>query len=222
MKQEKPAPFFQSFECQNSSCQLRFSGDLSISRVDICPGCGGKMIRSGFPYTNFQRPAVGNLTPGFSLQLILDNLRSAQNVGSIFRTANGAGIKHIHCCGITPTPEHTGVRKASLGAEISTPWSYHPNTLKLVKDIKTSGSNLVSLESTRDSSSFFEMEMDFQSHTEIVLTVGNEISGIDPEVLAISDLVIHIPMTGIKTSLNVAVATGIVLYWMIGQLNRAK
>lgn len=152
--------------------------------------------------------------------LVLDNLRSAQNVGSIFRTANGAGVGHIYCCGTTPTPDHRGVKKASLGAENYTSWSYHPNCPLLVDELRVDGDYILALESTANSNSMFTSVPFSMQHKSFVLVLGNEISGIDPLVLQKANAIIHIPMAGVKTSINVAVAAGIALYWLAGVLNQ--
>ena len=220
MKLQASSPKFQTFECENPNCRLRFPNDLSVSQFDNCPRCGSPMKQSGEPYTNFQRPSSENLLPGYSFNIILDNLRSAQNVGSIFRTANGAGVKHIYCCGTTPTPDHSGVKKASLGAEAFTPWSYHPNSLVLAETLKGAGYYLLGIESTEYSVPLFSLYEYAPPQQNLALILGNEVSGVDPQVLAITDRIVHIPMAGEKTSINVAVTAGIALYWIIGQANR--
>ncbi len=211
---------FQSYECENPSCGLRFSNDLSVSEINICPRCGANMKKSGEPYSNYQRPPVDNLLQDYKLHLILDNLRSAQNVGSIFRTANGAGVTHVYCCGTTPTPDHKGVRKAGLGAEEQTSWSYHPNCSELAGTLRKNNFYLCALESTEKSVSLLIQPLDAIPHQDIALILGNEISGIDPQVLVFANRLVHIPMTGVKTSINVAVAAGIGLYWLIDRLNQ--
>ena len=220
MSQSDTMPHFQSFECVNPECRLRFANDLSTSVINRCPGCGSEMVKSGEPYTNFQRPPSAERAQGFALALVLDNLRSAHNVGSIFRTANGAGVRHIYCCGTTPTPDHRGVKKASLGAEENTPWSYHPNGPSVVDDLHTTGNHVLALESTTNSKSLFAPGSIPMEYKLIALVLGNEISGIDPLVLQKADASIYIPMAGVKTSINVAVAAGIVLYWLVDRLNQ--
>lgn len=222
MNKSSPSHMFQSYECENPSCRLRFANDLSVTHFENCPGCGSRMIKSGEPYSNFQRSPINNLLGNYKLHLILDNLRSAQNVGSIFRTANGAGVSQIYCCGTTPTPEHQGVRKASLGAEEQTTWSYHPNCPELTRSLRENHYYLCALESTVDSVSLLSHPLEGISQNNIVLILGNEISGIDPQVIRLVDSRIHIPMAGIKTSINVAVAAGIGLYWLIDRLNSSK
>lgn len=146
------------------------------------------------------------------LTVILDNLRSAYNVGSILRTSDGAGVKHACLCGITPTPQHSRLAKTSLTAEIHTSWSYHPNTIDLVNERRSSGDWIVGLETSRDAVSIFsEFEIPDRS---VAVIVGNEVCGIDPAVLALCDQKIYLPMTGKKKSLNVAVSFGIAAYFL--------
>ena len=183
--------------------------------MDRCPVCGSQMNLIGKPYSNFQRPSTVQWLPGLSISILLDNLRSAENVGSIFRTANGAGVAHIYCCGTTPSPEHARVRKSSLGAEMETGWSYHTNSLDIVNELQNDGYHLVALESTPDSKSLMDHDLDPQPLQHLVLILGNEVSSVDPEVLMCANSIIHIPMAGSKTSLNVAVAAGIALYLII-------
>lgn len=216
------APYFQTFECVNPVCRLRFANDLSTAVISRCPRCHSEMVLAGEPYTNFQRLPSSDLTRGCTLALVLDNLRSAQNVGSIYRTANGAGVSHIYCCGTTPTPDHRGVKKASLGAEDYTQWSYHPNCPALVDELKATGNRVCALESTSNSTSLFSFCELSNETNKIVIVLGNEISGIDPAVLQKADFSLHIPMVGAKTSINVAVAAGVALYWWVGQLNQMQ
>jgi tRNA G18 (ribose-2'-O)-methylase SpoU len=115
---------------------------------DHCPICRSPMSKIGEPYANYQPMDQALDEVSRSLILVLDNLRSTHNVGSIFRTADGAGVKHIYCGGTTPTPEHPKIKKTSLGAESLKSWSYCPNTVQLVSDLKIAGSLILALETT--------------------------------------------------------------------------
>jgi tRNA G18 (ribose-2'-O)-methylase SpoU len=139
----------------------------------------------------------------------MDNIRSAWNVGSILRSAEGFGFMHAYLCGITPTPENDAVRKTSLGAEDSVPWSYHKDAVKLVKGLKAEGWKIFGLEEGDNASSIREAKY---SEADAVLIVGNEISGVDPELLSQCDEIFFIPMRGGKKSFNAAVAFGIAAY----------
>ena len=148
-------PAFQIFQCTNPACQFRVPSNLSIESFEKCPLCSSSMHAVGEPFTNHQ--PIPATAPQIQLDLILDNLRSTQNVGSIFRTADGAGIRHIYCCGTSPTPAHPKVRKSSLGSEDHATWSYHTNALKLVNNLKSQGVRLIALENTEKSTSLFEL-----------------------------------------------------------------
>jgi 23S rRNA (guanosine2251-2'-O)-methyltransferase len=151
-----------------------------------------------------------------NLAVLLDNIRSAWNVGSILRSADGFGFNQAYLCGITPTADNEAVTKTSLGAEDSVPWSYHKDAVKLVKGLKIEGwkvyameddERAVSLESNRS-----HALTDTQASGLHVLIVGNEVSGIDPELLDLCDEIFYIPMRGEKKSFNVAIAFGIAAY----------
>lgn len=156
-----------------------------------------------------------------SIYLVLHNIRSAYNVGAIFRTADGAGIKHIYLTGYTPAPPD-GTRlyttkpermiiKTALGANDFVPWSQHLNFSDVVAELKKDHVTIVALEQG-------EHSVDFRSYDpagDIALVLGNEPVGIDEETLAQCDVMIDIPMYGQKKSLNVSVAAGIAMYGLI-------
>ncbi|MDD5341940.1 MAG: TrmH family RNA methyltransferase [Patescibacteria group bacterium] len=143
--------------------------------------------------------------------LVLHNVRSRFNVGAIFRTADGAGVAKIFLCGITPRPPHDKIAKVSLGAEKYIPWEYYLQTVRLLKNLKKLGYQVVALEQSRKSLHYNKCG----SVKPVALVVGNEISGLPATILNLANQVIEIPMHGQKESLNVAVATGIVLFNMI-------
>ncbi|MBE0686199.1 MAG: RNA methyltransferase [Anaerolineaceae bacterium] len=142
---------------------------------------------------------------------MLDNIRSTFNVGAILRSSDGVGIKKIHLCGITPSPTNPKVHKTSLGSEFTVNYESHPNTVSLIKRLKENGYIIWALEKTPMSQSIFNYKITESSHPTI-LVVGNEIAGIDPDVLKECDTHLHIPMKGLKNSLNVAIAFGIAVY----------
>ncbi len=142
------------------------------------------------------------------LFVICDSIRSLYNVGSIFRTSDALGVKKIYLCGITGTPRQTGVLKVSLGAEQSVPWEQADSAWRLVDKLKRQGISIVSLELTKGSR---DVKL-FKPKFPLALIVGNEVSGVSPALLKRSDAIIHIPMKGMKESLNVAVALGIAAY----------
>lgn len=145
------------------------------------------------------------------LVVLVDNVRSAWNVGSILRSADGFGFSHAYLCGITPTPEQEAVQKTSLGAEDFVTWSHHKDAVKLVKGLRLEGWKIVGLEEDKRaiSMSKFSVSSDQQP---IVLIIGNEVTGVDPGLLNLCDEILYIPMHGQKRSFNVAVAFGVAAY----------
>jgi tRNA G18 (ribose-2'-O)-methylase SpoU len=140
--------------------------------------------------------------------VICDNIRSLYNVGSIFRTSDALGVTKLFLCGITGTPVQKGVLKVSLGAENSVPWEYAKNTWQLVEKLKKQGLKMVALELGQGSIDI----KNFKPKFPCALILGNEINGVSPAVLKRCDKIIHIPMRGLKESLNVSVAFGIAGY----------
>jgi tRNA G18 (ribose-2'-O)-methylase SpoU len=210
-------PEFQIYQCSNNQCRFRCPNNLTERIMERCPLCGHELIPQGSPFINSKRSSANSGYTGQTVvifDVLLDNLRSTLNVGSIFRTADGAGVNHIYCCGTTPTPEHSKIAKTSLGAEGFTPWSYHSNALDQVKLKRESGYHVLSMEATGSSKSLFRT-LNPATQSPTLLVVGNEVSGIDPEILQYSDQVLFIPMQGKKSSLNVAVAFGIAIYTLM-------
>jgi tRNA G18 (ribose-2'-O)-methylase SpoU len=145
-------------------------------------------------------------TGGHRFAVLMDNIRSAWNVGSIFRSADGFGFSHAYLCGITPTPESEAVRKTSLGAEDSVPWSYHKNALTLARGLKKEGFAVWALEEEERAKEIMAAQGESR---DVVLIVGNEVTGVDPELLDLCDEILYIPMRGEKKSFNVAMAFSI-------------
>ena len=157
---------------------------------------------------------------------ILDNIRSRENVGSIFRTADATGVAKIYLCGITPIPsvgnskfeilnpkgETDKIAKTALGAEKWVSWEYHKQTWRLIEKLKTKGWFIVALEKTPNSQDIFKTDI---KSNKIALILGNEVSGLKSEVIKRSDKTFGIPMYGKKESLNVSVAFGIAVYQLI-------
>ncbi len=145
------------------------------------------------------------------IAVICDNIRSLYNVGSIFRTADALGVEKIWLAGITGTPEQKGVQKVALGAEKSVSWEHVPQAWRVVEKLRKSGYKIVVLELTKGS---VDVKM-FKPEFPLVLIVGNEINGVSPALLKRADAVIHIPMKGMKESMNVSVAFGIAAYKIV-------
>ncbi len=150
--------------------------------------------------------------------LVLNNIRSLYNVGSIFRTADGAGVEKIWLCGITGIPPDNQISKTALGAEKSVPWEYRETAAAVIRELKQSGYQIVLLEQTEQSVDCHT----FIPRSPVCLVAGNEISGVSDELVGLSDAAIEIEMEGLKNSLNVAVAVGIAAYHFRHQFKLAR
>lgn len=152
--------------------------------------------------------------------VVLDNLRSVYNVGSIFRTANACGIEKIILCGTTPTPlDKKGQRrkdfaKVALGAEDIVGWEYKESVVDAVSSLKNEGYYIISFE--QDLHSVDYKNVDIEGKENIAFVVGAEVDGVTHEVVKLSDVVAEIPMLGTKESLNVTIAFGIGVYRVLG------
>ena len=152
--------------------------------------------------------------PRYPIYGVVDNVRSLHNVGSIFRTADGAGIQKLYLCGITGTPPKNEIHKTALGAEENVAWEYREHAIDAVKELKQNGVQIVVLEHTDCSDPFQDVEYIFPT----CLVVGHEHHGVSEELVALADLAIEIPMYGLKGSLNVSVAFGIAVYEMVRRI----
>lgn len=201
-------------KCKRAECSLRYPVIEGNQQSEVCPRCGGEtdLIYEGM-IEDEMNPAAA-ITKMFCVEAILDNIRSAWNVGSMFRTADGVGLHHLYLCGITPTPENPRVVKTALGAETVVPWSYHPDGVHLAKCLHNEGVNLWALEDGPDASQL-TIGGALKSEKRIVLVVGNEISGVDPGIRELCEKILHIPMRGIKRSLNAAVAFGVAAHYLV-------
>jgi len=149
---------------------------------------------------------------GKRVAVLLDNIRSAWNVGSILRSADGFGFTHAYLCGITPTPDKEAVTKTSLGAEDSVPWTYHKDAVKLVNGLRVEGWKVYALEEdARAAELGHGRNLTVASEGEVWI-IGNEVTGVDPELLDLCDRIFYIPMRGEKKSFNVAIAFAIAAF----------
>jgi len=146
--------------------------------------------------------------------VVLNNIRSLHNVGSIFRTCDGAGVGKLWLCGITGYPPRAQIKKTALGADETVPWEYRQEACTLLDELKKQGFQIVLLEHTSRS----RVYQDFTPKSPVCLVVGNETEGISDDVVDHCDNAIEIEMAGQKNSLNVSVAFGIVAYHMRNRL----
>jgi tRNA G18 (ribose-2'-O)-methylase SpoU len=148
----------------------------------------------------------------FPIYGLLDNIRSLYNVGSMFRTADGARLGRLYLAGYTPHPPRREIEKTALGATATVPWEYHRSPLDAVEAVKRSGARLCVLEQTDASRPHYRLR---REDLPLCIVVGNEISGVSREFLAAADCAVEIPMYGMKQSLNAAVAFGIAVFELV-------
>ncbi len=208
---------FQIRQCIQASCRFRFPVTPLDQGADVCPACGAGVQVVIDQAATPESTASFRSSPTTALAVLVDNVRSIFNVGSIFRTADGVGVQQLYLCGITPTPHHPKLGKTALGAELSVAWSQHKNAVDLACTLQAAGATLVALEDSPTANSLFSANLTPEAGP-LVLIVGNEVTGVDPGLLALCDRVLAIPMTGVKRSLNVATAFGIAIYEIKRQL----
>jgi 23S rRNA (guanosine2251-2'-O)-methyltransferase len=211
-----PAKTYKIFECDNPDCGLRSFGDEHQPRWNRCPACRSTIRIIAL----IDKPKQDNQPEGLNIilpfEVLLDNIRSAFNVGSIFRTCDGIGIHKIHLGGITSSPDNPKVKKTSLGAEMHVSWEKCNNGLTHALQLKSHGYELWAMEEQPGSEPLFNMEFQL-SEKPIIIILGNEVHGIDPGIIKISDRVINIPMYGGKGSYNVSVAFAITAGYLLSK-----
>jgi len=146
----------------------------------------------------------------FPVIIVLDNVRSQANVGSVFRTADAFLIEGIYLCGITATPPHREIQKTALGATESVSWKYFKETCGALEELKSLGYKIIGIEQAEGSTALGEFKV--KKNTRYALVFGHEVNGVDQKILDECDYVIEIPQFGTKHSFNIAVSAGIVLW----------
>jgi 23S rRNA (guanosine2251-2'-O)-methyltransferase len=215
-----PSSFYQCLD--RAACGLRFPVNQGDAFARRCPRCGGDVREVAAPPADHAGAGVPSTSPAHAaptsqIHLLLDNWRSLFNVGAAFRTADGAGLRHLYLCGITATPNaQPKLAKTALGAECAVAWSYHADAVTLAQALKQQGMTLWVLEHGIHSGSLFGINADSLT-VPLVLVAGNEKAGVDPGLVEMADRVIHLPMAGMKASLNVAVAASVATYWLRAQ-----
>lgn len=215
--------------CPNPDCNHQFEltgleSDKRKHYLTECPECG---IKAAFRTLDAldsikvaydKRVKRGAISGGPALDrvpqlsVIVEDVRSLWNVGSIFRTSDGAGFEKIFLTGITGTPPRREIEKVSLGAEESVSWQYEINPLVAVKILKEKNVEIVGLEVSQSSILLNDALKDNVFKKPLCLVIGNEVSGVSPQLLSYCSRVCHLPMRGMKESLNVAVAFGVAAY----------
>lgn len=148
--------------------------------------------------------------------VVLDNIRSMNNVGSIFRTSDAFMVEKIYLCGITAKPPHREITKTAIGAENSVEWEYVEHTLDVVKDLNSRGFHTIALEQTDESENLNKVQLSMQP---VAFVLGNEVDGVSQEVIDECNKCVEIPQLGTKHSFNVAVSFGMLL-WDYAKTNR--
>lgn len=146
------------------------------------------------------------------LVVVLDNVRSLHNVGSVFRTSDAFLIEKIILCGITSTPPNAEIHKTALGAEYSVDWEYFEETTDAIHLLKNEGYCIYSIEQVENSVMLDKIQLDPDSKQKYAVVLGNEVHGVDQEVINLSDNCIEIPQFGTKHSLNVSVSAGLIIW----------
>jgi len=149
--------------------------------------------------------------------IVLDNVRSHYNVGSVFRTADAFLTKKIFLCGITAKPPHREIQKTALGATESVEWSYYKSTTDAIMELKAEGYRIIGIEQTEGSINLQNVVL--EKDKEYALVFGHEVNGVSQEVIDLCDICVDIPQFGIKHSFNIAVSAGIVLWELNRKLN---
>ncbi|PSL29882.1 SpoU rRNA methylase family protein [Chitinophaga ginsengisoli] len=152
------------------------------------------------------------------LVLVLDNVRSMHNVGSVFRTADGFLLQGIVLCGYTPVPPHRDIQKTALGATETVEWQYFPTTVEAVTALREGGYTIMAIEQAVNSVMLDTFEP--TGEKPLALVFGNEVTGVDADVMKLVDGCIEIPQSGMKHSLNISVSTGIVVWDIFVKLKK--
>ncbi len=158
------------------------------------------------------RPEAMDALPRHPVTVVVDNVRSIHNVGSMFRTSDAARIEHLYLTGITGTPENRRLHKTALGAQDTVPWSHHADPAAVLDTLRTKGYTLGVLEITDAPTPLHEVSLE---HFPIGLVVGNELHGVDEALVQKADVAFEIEQFGSKHSLNVAVAYGIAVFDLV-------
>ena len=145
-----------------------------------------------------------------NLTVVLDNVRSLNNIGSVFRTSDAFRVNEILLCGITATPPHVEIHKTALGAEDSMSWKYYEDTLSAINELKEKNYTVFAIEQTENSTLLTDLSLDENQKYAIIL--GHEVHGVQQKVIDASHGCIEIPQHGTKHSLNISVAAGIVIW----------
>ena len=149
--------------------------------------------------------------------IVLDNIRSLSNIGSVFRTSDAFRIEAVYLCGITACPPNKEIQKTALGATESVYWKYYSETIDAIKDLKSNNYSILAIEQAEGS--VMLQDVSLKENSKIALVFGNEVKGVEDEVMELSDVCIEIPQFGTKHSLNISVSVGIVVWDLFKKIN---
>lgn len=149
------------------------------------------------------------------VHVVLDDVRSRHNVGSVFRTSDSFGVAHLHLCGFTPLPPHREIEKTALGATASVAWSHAPDSAALVNDLRRQGFLVLAVEQTVAARELQQVRV--PEDRPLALVFGNEVNGVSDAVIEACDGCVVVPQRGTKHSLNVSVCAGVVMHWLVGR-----
>lgn len=152
--------------------------------------------------------------------IVLDNIRSLNNIGSVFRTSDAFLIEKIYLCGITAQPPHNDIRKTALGSTETVDWEYHESTIEIVEKLKTNGVTICSIEQAERATMLNHFTP--ESDNKYAFIFGNEVKGVAQNVVDASDIVLEIPQFGTKHSLNISVSAGVVIWDIFSKLKNTK
>ncbi len=150
--------------------------------------------------------------------IVLDNIRSLNNIGSVFRTSDAFLIEKIYLCGITATPPHKDIHKTALGSTETVAWEYVENTIDLIEKLKSEKVIVASIEQAENAVMLNEFQP--QTNQKYALVFGNEVKGVSQKVVSASDLILEIPQFGTKHSLNISVSCGVVVWDVFAKMKR--
>ncbi|MFL1011953.1 RNA methyltransferase [Flavisericum labens] len=152
--------------------------------------------------------------------VVLDNIRSLNNIGSVFRTSDAFLIEKIYLCGITAKPPHKDIHKTALGSTDTVDWEYAEDTLEIIEQLKTEGITVCSIEQVENATMLNDFKV--EPETKYALVFGNEVKGVTQNVVSASDVVIEIPQFGSKHSLNISVSCGVVVWDVFSKLSEIR
>ena len=187
-----------------------------MGRRDIYGDVLESMVREPH-YSRTPREALPAIARN-PIHVVLDNLRSAFNVGSIFRTADAGAVTHMHLCGMTSYPPNRKLEKTALGALDYVPWTHRADTREAIFELRSEGIACVAIEAVEGA----ELHTTFPWPRPVAIVFGNEVTGIAPDILSLCDATVRIPMRGYKNTINVATAFGVVMYEIVRQWESQK